>query len=261
MMMIKNKNGEEMTLKNVLQYLVGTDDMDEAKSVMDFAVYKIDDNKTLDSPSYYMVAVNAIVTQVSFMGPFTMIEVDFRNTGVQLLQQVLEVIKQFHSSINSEDIMMVSTVTSLNKNATHILSLANPLIAIRGYSESGEGSSILQMVYASENVGFSVSNIDYDKIHAEVEREVLEIESAMVSQESINAAQDIIDGMEESDMQKMFKPNFTSDFRITSTEERQREDKSDIRVVGDKKGNEKSVKISSEKTSLIKGSHDEEDDV
>ena len=259
--MIKDKNGKEVTIKNILQYLVGTDDSNDAISIIDFGLYNINEDKKIDKPSYYMVAVNAIITQISFLGPFTMVEVDFRNTGLQLLKETLLTINRFHNSVNSEDVMMLSTITSLDKNATHILSLANPLKAVRGYSEEGHESSILQMIYASENVGFSVSNIDYEKIQSEIDREVMEIESAMVSKEAVSAAQETIDEIEESDMQKMFKPNFGHDFGITSTEERRQLSKSDVRVTGEENESEKNIKISSSKTSLVNGNRDEEDNV
>ena len=48
--MITDKDGKEMSLSEVLSFLVGTDDMDMAKSVIDFAVYtmKIKQLETLN---------------------------------------------------------------------------------------------------------------------------------------------------------------------------------------------------------------------
>lgn len=49
--MITDKNGKKIELKDILKYLVGTDEFDEAKSVIDFSLYKIKEDKTLDDPN------------------------------------------------------------------------------------------------------------------------------------------------------------------------------------------------------------------
>ena len=57
--MITDKDGKEMSLAEVLSYLVGTDETDMAKSVIDFAVYTINEDKTVGDPQYYLVASEA----------------------------------------------------------------------------------------------------------------------------------------------------------------------------------------------------------
>ena len=89
--MITDKDGKEMSLSEVLSFLVGTDDMDMAKSVIDFAVYTINEDKTVGDPQYYLVAKEAIVTNISFMGPFTMLEIDFRNIGSEILLSLIQI--------------------------------------------------------------------------------------------------------------------------------------------------------------------------
>ena len=59
-----------------------------------------------------------------FMGPFVMMELDFRNVGIQILQQVMKVIHEFHTDINSDNLLLLSTITSLDEEATHIMSLS-----------------------------------------------------------------------------------------------------------------------------------------
>ena len=175
--MITDKDGKEMSLSEVLSFLVGTDDMDMAKSVIDFAVYTINEDKTVGDPQYYLVANEAIVTNISFMGPFTMLEIDFRNIGSEILNQVMNVINKFHTDINYDNLLMLSTITSLDKDATHIMSLANPLTCVRGFSSEGKSSTLVQMIFATDNVGFTVSDIDYTKIDADIEREIQELEA------------------------------------------------------------------------------------
>lgn len=225
--MIKDKEGNKVALQDILGHLIGTDADDMAKSVIDFSLYPVNEDKTVGDPQYYLVAAEVIVTQISFMGPFTMLELDFRNIGNSILQQVMGVINKFHSDINADNVIMVSTITSLEKESKHIMSLANPLICVRGYSDKGEGTTILQLVYATDNIGFSAYEIDFAKIEADIERERKEFESMQVTKEAISAAQEVIDDSTVSNdaMKDMFRP----DFEITTPEIRMKQNNHDIR--------------------------------
>ena len=205
--MLKDKNGKDVSLKEVLDYLIGTDDTDVAKSVIDFSIYTINEDKTVGDPQYYLIATEAIVTQISFMGPFVMLELDFRNIGVEILKQVMEEINRFHTDINYDNLIFISSITSLDKNATHLMSLVNPLVCVRGYSEEGEGTTILQLIYSADNVGFSTYEIDIDEIDADIKREIKELESINVTPEEVAVAQSDIDENNE-EMSEMFMPDF-----------------------------------------------------
>lgn len=242
--MITDKNGKKIELKDILKYLVGTDELDEAKSVIDFSLYKIKEDKTLDDPTFYLVASETIVTQISFMGPFVMMELDFRNVGIQILQQVMNVVHEFHTDINSDNLLLLSTITSLDEEATHIMSLANPLTCIRGYSDKGEGTTLLQMIYSVDNVGFSTHDIDYSKIDADVDREIAELEAMEVTEEEVAAAQEIYDNNNEA-MKEMFTP----EFGLRTPESKMKERTKDVRVSG-----EKAVKIHSSSVDNADGS-------
>lgn len=206
--MITDKNGKEVKLNDILSFLVGTDDDNMAKSVIDFGLYPINEDKSVGDPYKYLVAVEAIVTQVSFLGPFTMMELDFRNADTPLINQVMNIVEQFHSNINGENLLMLSTITSLDKKATHILSLMNPLICVRGYSEEGNGSTLLQIVYDTENVVFSLFEVDFAKVEADIEREMNELVAAQVTAESMEAADEEIDDSNNEMMKDMFTPDF-----------------------------------------------------
>lgn len=225
--MLKDKNGKEVSLKDTIDYLTGTDDLDMAKSVIDFSVYPVKEDKTVGEPQYYLAAAEAIVTQISFMGPFVMIEVDFRNVGVTILQQVMEVVNKFHSDINYDNLLLVSTITSLDKNATHLMSLVNPLVCVRGYSDTAEGTTILQMIYSADNVGFSTYDIDFDKMDADIEREYQELNAVEVTEEEVSAAQDTLDENNE-EMKDMFTPEFG--FRTPESKKKDMEE--NIKVSG-----------------------------
>lgn len=246
--MITDKNGKEVSLKSILDTLVGTNDLDQPKAVIDFSIYPITEEKTLGNPTYSLVAANAIITQISFMGAFTLVEVDFRHVGIQLLQQVVAVVSLFHKDINFKNVIMISTVTSLSHEASHIMSLTNPLVCIRGYSEEGQGSTLLQLIYPTENIGFSVSEINYEEIDAALDREVMELESADVSAEILSAAQNE-DG--ESEMQQIFKPDFIPDFSEAESEKQE-----SVRISGHSKNDIKVVKVDNTK---IKGVREAEE--
>lgn len=225
--MLKDKNGKEVSLKDAIDYLIGTDDLDMAKSVIDFSVYPVKEDKTVGEPQYYLAAAEAIVTQISFMGPFVMIEVDFRNVGTAILQQVMEVVNKFHSDINYDNLLLVSTITSLDKNATHLMSLVNPLVCVRGYSDTAEGTTILQMIYSADNVGFSTYDIDFDKMDADIDREYQELNAVEVTEEEVSAAQDTLDENNE-EMKDMFTPEFG--FRTPESKKKDMEE--NIKVSG-----------------------------
>lgn len=257
--MITDKDGKEMSLSEVLSFLVGTDDMDMAKSVIDFAVYTINEDKTVGDPQYYLVANEAIVTNISFMGPFTMLEIDFRNIGSEILNQVMNVINKFHTDINYDNLLMLSTITSLDKDATHIMSLANPLTCVRGFSSEGKSSTLVQMIFATDNVGFTVSDIDYTKIDADIEREIQELEATSVTKEAEEAAHEIYDENNE-EMKNVFTPEFG--FR-TDADRRERQVSGVRTSFGnetDKVESRKATKIGSANDARIKGVRETDED-
>lgn len=257
--MIKDKEGKEVTLKEILGHLTGTDDTDMAKSVIDFALYPITEDKDIGDMQYYLIASEAIVTQISFMGPFTMLEVDFRNIGVNLLNQVMNVINKFHNDINYDNLIMLSTITSLDQDATHMMSLANPIICVRGYSMKGEGSTLLQMIYSTENIGFHTYEIDYKKIDADIEREMRELESTEVTTEAVQAAQEIVDENNEI-MNQMFKP----EFGLRTPESKKRQNEDNVRVTYGKEAAKiyarNSSRIGDADKSKVQDIHDTDDD-
>lgn len=257
--MITDKDGKEVSLASVLSYLVGTDDTDMAKSVIDFAVYTINEDKTLGDPQYYLVASEAIVTNISFMGPFTMLELDFRNIGPEILNQVLNVINKFHTDVNYDNKLMLSTITSLQKGATHIMSLVNPLICVRGFSADGKGSTLVQMVYATDNIGLNVSEVDYDRIDADIEREIQELESTQVTAEAMAAAEEIYEENNEE-----MKDMFTPEFGFRTPEDRMKQQTDGVRVSfgneTDKIESRKAAKVGSADESRIKGVREIEKD-
>ena len=61
--MITDKQGKVVSLEDILNNLTGTDDADDAKSVMDFALYPIDEKQELGDPQYYLIASEASVPQ------------------------------------------------------------------------------------------------------------------------------------------------------------------------------------------------------
>lgn len=256
-----DKNGKDIPLNEVLEYLTGTDDVDYPSSVMDFSMYNINEDKTVGDPTYYLVAVDAIVTQISFMGPFTMVEVDFRNMSSDIMKQVIGTINKFHSAINTEQVMLVSTITSLKENAPHILNLFNPLVCVRGYSEEGQGSTLIQLIYSSDNVLFSHNNIDVEAINAEVDRELYEMEAAIVSQEIQEAAAYEETDNENNDMMKdMFHPEFTPDFGGVTTSEERMKDKDSVRISGTRnREQDKTVRVGGNNSTRITGNEDEEE--
>lgn len=219
--MLNDKNGKEISLDQALGYLTGTDDSDLAQSVMDFALYSLNEQSEMGDVRYYLVASEAIITNISFMGPFVMVELDFRTTGISILQQVMKIISQFHKDVNKEQLVLLSTVTSLNKESTHVLSLVNPLMCVRGFSEEGNGSTIMQLVYSAENVIFSTCEIDYDKIDAEVSREVYELQSLEVTKEALAAAQETLEDENDVLMKNLFKPEFGLGIRTAESKKEQ----------------------------------------
>ena len=67
--MLKDKNGKEVSLKDTIDYLTGTDDLDMAKSVIDFSVYPVKEDKTVGEPQYYLAAAVANCDADFIYGP------------------------------------------------------------------------------------------------------------------------------------------------------------------------------------------------
>lgn len=249
--MLKNRKGEDVELTKVLSYLQGTDDMDEAVSVMDFAVYPIKD-EDIGDPKYYLIGTDVIVTMVAFIGPFISVELDFRNAGAELMQQVMTTISRFHQEVNTGNVIMLSTITPLSQEAEHTLSLANPLLCLRGFSEEGRGTSILQLIYSADNAAFSLYEIDYEALQAEVDREVKEIESYNVTNEALEAAASAMEDEEHNaEMKAMFKPTFGLD----APGEKEKAEKN-VRI----ERNKEAARAITRKNERIGLTEDEEDD-
>lgn len=256
--MLTNKDGKEVPLNEILGHLTGTDDDDMAKSVIDFAVYPVKEDKTLGEPLYYLVASEAIITQISFMGPFTMVELDFRNVGVSLLQQTMNVVNKFHSDINSDDVLMLSTITSLDQDATHVLSLVNPLVCVRGYSEKGNASTIMQFIYATENIVFSLCEIDYKVINADIDRQLRELESMQVTEEALAAAQEIVDDGYNDKLKEMFTP----EFGFKTPEDKLKQNMDGVRSSTGRISGKKNTRIGTSEESNVRGvTSDNDDDI
>lgn len=203
--MFTDKNGNEITIKDILQHLVGTDELDMAKSVIDFGLYDVKEDKTLGEMHYYLVAAEAIVSGISFMGPFTMLEIDFRNVGIGIMKEVMDIVKKFHQEINDKELILLSSITSLEEDAKYVLSLINPLTCVRGFVSETEGTTLMQLIYSTENIAFTEYEVDFEQIRAELGREAAELERIQVTEEEIAEEQEKID---ELGMNEMFKPEF-----------------------------------------------------
>ena len=107
------------------------------------------------------------------------------------------------------------------------MSLVNPLVCVRGYSDTAEGTTILQMIYSADNVGFSTYDIDFDKMDADIEREYQELNAVEVTEEEVSAAQDTLDENNE-EMKDMFTPEFG--FRTPESKKKDMEE--NIKVSG-----------------------------
>lgn len=154
---------------------------------------------------------------------------------------------------------MAMLVTSLDKDATHIMSLANPLTCVRGFSSEGKSSTLVQMIFATDNVGFTVSDIDYTKIDADIEREIQELEATSVTKEAEEAAQEIYDENNE-EMKNVFTPEFG--FR-TDADRRERQVSGVRTSFGnetDKVESRKATKIGSANDARIKGVRETDED-
>lgn len=145
------------------------------------------------------------------------------------------------------------------KYATHIMSLANPLTCVRGFSSEGKSSTLVQMIFATDNVGFTVSDIDYTKIDADIEREIQELEATSVTKEAEEAAQEIYDENNE-EMKNVFTPEFG--FR-TDADRRERQVSGVRTSFGnetDKVESRKATKIGSANDARIKGVRETDED-
>lgn len=251
MEIFKNKNGEELSLEQLLNMFKGRDRDGDAASVIDFGVYDVQEDKQIGESHFYMVATEAVVEKISFLGPFTMVELDFKDPGMAMLRQVLKVISEFHDYAEPKERIMLSTIASLDPECCYTLSLANPISCVRGFSDETTAATIIQLIYATDNVVFAESEVDIDMISAEIEREQAEILRQAMTDARIQEEQDIIDEIMGGVEDEMFTP----DFSVRSTEEKFTKD-SDVRISGKQ---EVDVKVSNHSKGVHISGRREED--
>ena len=231
----KNKKGEDITLGQVLGMLKGRDKDGDAASVMDFGVYDVLGDKNVGDAHFYMVATEAVIEKISFVGPFTMVEIDFKDAGLDVLRHVMRVVSDFHNYTEEPERILLSTVVSLNPDATYSISFANPLICVRGFKEETESATTLQLVYATDNVVFAECEVDLDTIQAEIDRETAEMAREFVNNDEVEEEKEIlkiIEGMSYSNEGEMFVPDFAVQ---TSSEKFRNAAENDTRISGRKK--------------------------
>ena len=127
------------------------------------------------------------------------------------------------------------------------MSLFNPLVCVRGYSDTAEGTTILQMIYSADNVGFSTYDIDFDQIDADIEREYQELNTVDVTEEEVAAAQDILDENNEE-----MKDMFTPEFGFRTPESKKKDMDESVKVSG-----KRAVKVHSRGSDGVLDSNDE----
>lgn len=253
MEMFKNKNGEKITLGQVLGMLKGRDEDGDAASVMDFGIYDVLSDKNIGDAHFYMVATEAVIEKISFVGPFTMVELDFKDAGLDVLRHVMRAVADFHNYSEEPERILLSTVVSLNPDATYSISFANPLICVRGFKEETEAATTLQLVYATDNVVFAECEVDMDTIQAEIDRETAEMARRFVNDEAVEEEAEVLEVIEEmsyGNEGEMFVP----DFAVRTSGEKFRDVAvNNTRVSGQQKAN---VKVSdTNKNVRIAGGH------
>ena len=120
---------------------------------------------------YHCSFVSAKINMISFVGRFTVVEIDFMNPHSTWIKKCLDLINEFHAITDKSEYVCVFTVINRYNSVNMHFSLANPLICSQGYSQESKANTLVHLVFDADLVNLLPNDIDYDAIRASAYRE------------------------------------------------------------------------------------------
>ena len=180
----------EISIEELVDALSGEDKDGDPKSVVECSLYNVElaeDNtlEKIDEVTSFTAAPGIIVNNISFTGPFVMVELDFQHEQNIWLRRIIEILDEFHSHPDKGNMLFTMTISNIQCEVDYYLSLSNPAAYLKGLSKDNR-PVIVQLLFATDFVNVAEYDVDLEEIKAEALREIEGDEKAEIEDEAMN---------------------------------------------------------------------------
>ena len=180
----------EISIEELVDALSGEDKDGDPKSVVECSLYNVELAKDgtlekIDEVTSFTAAPGIIVNNISFTGPFVMIELDFQHEQNIWLRRIMEVLDKFHSHPDKGNMLFTMTIANVQCEVDYYLSLSNPVAYLKGLSKDNR-PVIVQLLFATDFVNVAAYDVDFEEIKAEALREIEGDEKDEIENEAMN---------------------------------------------------------------------------
>lgn len=180
----------EISIEELVDALSGEDKDGDPKSVVECSLYNVElaEDGTLDKIdeiTSFTAAPGIFVNNISFTGPFVMVELDFQHEQNIWLRRIMEVLDKFHSHPDKENMLFAMTIANIQCEVDYYLSLSNPVAYLKGLSKDNR-PVIVQLLFATDFVNVAAYDVDIEEIKAEALREIEGDEKDELENEAMN---------------------------------------------------------------------------
>lgn len=180
----------EISIEELVDALSGEDKDGDPKSVVECSLYNVElaEDGTLekiDEVTSFTAAPGIIVNNISFTGPFVMVELDFQHEQNIWLRRIIEILDEFHSHPDKGNMLFTMTISNIQCEVDYYLSLSNPAAYLKGLSKDNR-PVIVQLLFATDFVNVAEYDVDLEEIKAEALREIEGDEKAEIEDEAMN---------------------------------------------------------------------------
>lgn len=180
----------EISIEELVDALSGEDKDGDPKSVVECSLYNVElaEDGTLekiDEVTSFTAVPGIIVNNISFTGPFVMVELDFQHEQNIWLRRIIEILDEFHSHPDKGNMIFTMTISNIQCEIDYYLSLSNPAAYLKGLSKDNR-PVIVQLLFATDFVNVAEYDVDLEEIKAEALREIEGDEKAEIEDEAMN---------------------------------------------------------------------------
>lgn len=180
----------EISIEELVDALSGEDKDGDPKSVVECSLYNVElaedgTLKKIDEVTSFTAAPGIIVNNISFTGPFVMVELDFQHEQNIWLRRIIEILDEFHSHPDKGNMLITMTISNIQCEVDYYLSLSNPAAYLKGLSKDNR-PVIVQLLFATDFVNVAEYDVDLEEIKAEALREIEGDEKAEIEDEAMN---------------------------------------------------------------------------
>ena len=180
----------EISIEELVDALSGEDKDGDPKSVVECSLYNVElaEDGTLekiDEVTSFTAAPGIFVDNISFTGPFVMVQLDFQYEQNIWLRRIIEILDEFHFHPDKGNMSFTMTIANIQCEVDYYLSLSNPVAYLKGLSKDNR-PVIVQLLFATDFVNVAAYDIDFEEIKAEALREIEGDEKDEIENEAMN---------------------------------------------------------------------------